>query len=111
VHFYNETTGNGGIIKTAGFGITNMTMRDMPADLAMHKSMNSMKWKVFEDIKSRGYKSGDDVKPEDANILIGIDGRKIDYGNFYFYNKNDGKYYTRKIIEYEGDYKYKVEQH
>jgi hypothetical protein len=29
VHFYDETIGNGGIIKTAGFGITNASMKNM----------------------------------------------------------------------------------
>nr|DAU59289.1 MAG TPA: hypothetical protein [Crassvirales sp.] len=28
IHFYDETTGTGGIIKTAGFGITCALMKD-----------------------------------------------------------------------------------
>nr|DAR62488.1 MAG TPA: hypothetical protein [Bacteriophage sp.] len=28
VHFYDETTGTGGMIKTAGFGMTNAVMRN-----------------------------------------------------------------------------------
>jgi len=115
VHFYNEATGNGGIIKTAGFGITNMTMRDMPTDLSIHKSMNSMRWKAFEDIPStsperKGYAANENIREEDADITVGLDGETIDYGDIYFFDKNSGKYFKRNIVKYNGDYTYTIEQ-
>ena len=39
VHFYDEHTGTGGIIKTAGFGFTNDTMRNSPYQQLMMERM------------------------------------------------------------------------
>lgn len=44
VHFYDEPTGTGGIIKTAGFGITNSLMRNSPFLERMMKNMTDYQW-------------------------------------------------------------------
>jgi hypothetical protein len=46
VHFYDHRTGTGGIIKTAGFGLTNMTIRDSVMDEAVMKSMTDRPWRA-----------------------------------------------------------------
>ena len=44
VHFYDEHTGTGGIIKTAGFGFTNDTMRNSPYQQLMMERMTDRTW-------------------------------------------------------------------
>jgi hypothetical protein len=45
VHFYDEELGTGGIIKTAGFGITNSWMRNSPFMERMMRNMTDIPWK------------------------------------------------------------------
>ena len=44
VHFYDETIGNGGIIKTAGFGITNASMKNMRGHRILAQNMTDRIW-------------------------------------------------------------------
>ena len=44
VHFYDENTASGGIIKTAGFGLTNDWMRNSPLLQKMMWKMTQGKW-------------------------------------------------------------------
>lgn len=44
IHFYDEATGTGGIIKTAGFGITNSWMKNSPFLERMMKNMSDYQW-------------------------------------------------------------------
>jgi hypothetical protein len=44
VHFYDEELGTGGIIKTAGFGITNSWMRNSPFLERMMRNMTDIPW-------------------------------------------------------------------
>ena len=44
VHFYDESTGSGGIIKTAGFGLTNDWMRNSPFLEKMMWKMTQQTW-------------------------------------------------------------------
>lgn len=44
VHFKNERTGTGGIIKTAGFGLTNDWIRNSPFLQTMMRKMTNHKW-------------------------------------------------------------------
>lgn len=45
IHFYNQTTGTGGIVKTAGFAVTNELMRLGTFDRVMMKEMTSGIWR------------------------------------------------------------------
>jgi len=44
IHFYDETTGTGGIIKTAGFGLTNSWLKNSPFNERMMKKMTDIVW-------------------------------------------------------------------
>lgn len=44
IHFYDETIGNGGIIKTAGFGITNASMKNMRGHKILAQNMTDKIW-------------------------------------------------------------------
>ena len=70
IHFYNQITGTGGIVKTAGFAITNELMRLGIFDRVMMKEMTSGIWRdpdgnpiTNKDITQR-YDSTDDNKKE-----------------------------------------------
>lgn len=84
VHFYDEMTGTGGIIKTAGFALTNNRMRE---DIFYRDMMKNMTDRVWKDYLGNDYV---------ANILEDYNGKSIDYGTFYF--KKGNKYYSA-IIE------------
>lgn len=96
IHYYNTATSTGGIIKTAGFGLTNnlarnsFTVRDM-----IYKMMNHV-W-----------------MQEDFNSEIDIDITKdyLDHdivlpGDVYY--KQNGKYYKLVNIEHEGSNTYTI---
>jgi len=105
VHFYNERTGSGGIIKTAGFGATNMLAKNSERWMSMIKSMTDREWVATQNIGS--YKVNDRIGPQDANILQGFDGKEIQYPTVYFKNES-GQFIQREILEYEGNYSYRV---
>lgn len=70
IHFYNQTTGTGGIVKTAGFAVTNELMRLGTFDRVMMKEMTSGIWRDSDgnpitntDITKR-YDSTDDNRKE-----------------------------------------------
>jgi hypothetical protein len=83
VHFYDELTGSGGIIKTAGFGVTNDRMRNSLFYRDLMYNMTSRKWK---------YPNGNPYK---ADITKDYKGNDIDYGTFYF--KRGNKYFEAYI--------------
>ena len=87
VHFYDEMTGTGGIIKTAGFGLTNDRMRDSEFYRDLMYNMTSRKWR------------NPDGSVYTGNITKDFNGNDIDYGTFYF--KRGNKYYeaTIKCVE------------
>jgi hypothetical protein len=87
VHYYDELTGSGGIIKTAGFGLTNDRMRNSVFYRNMMKNMTNNVWK--------NYKGEDYV----ADITKNYKGESIDYGTFYF--KKGKKYYKATIAKNE----------
>lgn len=84
VHFKNERTGTGGIIKTAGFGLTNDWIRNSPFLERMMRKMTNHVW-----LNKNG---------SVANIDITHDykGNKIKYKNVYF-TKNGQIYQMGKI--------------
>lgn len=85
VHFYDSQTGTGGIIKTAGFGLTNDSIRNSPMDMLMMKKMTSNTW-----IDENG-------NPVDIDITKSWDGKNIEYSPIYWQGK-DGKYYKLNNI-------------
>ena len=87
VHYYDELTGSGGIIKTAGFGLTNDRMRNSIFYRNMMKNMTNNVWKDA---------SGEDYV---ADITKNYKGESIDYGTFYF--KKGKKYYKATITKNE----------
>ena len=94
VHFKNEKTGTGGIIKTAGFGITNDWLRNSPLLLNMMRKMTNRNW------------LNQDGSEYFADITKDYNGRNIDYGNIYYESK--GQFYKITNIEYLGNNTYNV---
>lgn len=78
VHFYDENTASGGIIKTAGFGLTNDWMRNSPL-------LQKMMWKM-----TQGKWFGINGEPINIDITKGFNGN-IQYKPIYF--KRNNKYY------------------
>ena len=107
VHFYDEELGTGGIIKTAGFGITNSWMRNSPFILRMMKNMTNTTWSRPMDItkKIQGYVNGTEYKGENNEQFIGnFYFSKIENGKVHYYKVNSTKStgkgtYTQNIVE------------
>jgi hypothetical protein len=72
VHYYDEMTGSGGIIKTAGFAVTNDRIRE---SLFYRNMMKNMTNRVWLDYQGNEYQ---------ADITIDFKGNSVDYGTFYF---------------------------
>lgn len=83
IHFYDEKTGTGGVIKTAGFGLTNLNIKNSLFYRKMVKKMMDIRWKTH------------DNKNFDTDITKNYNGQNINYGKFYF--EQDGKYYKSRI--------------
>jgi hypothetical protein len=83
VHYYDELTGSGGIIKTAGFALTNDRMRNAIFYRDMMENMTNRVWKDYE---------GNDYV---ADITKDYLGNEVDYGTFYY--KEGNNYYSAKI--------------
>lgn len=79
VHFKNERTGTGGIIKTAGFGLTNDWIRNSPFLAKMMQQMTDHVW------------LNQDETPSVVDITRDFRGNKISYKDFFF--KQNGKLY------------------
>ena len=97
VHYYDELTGTGGIIKTAGFGITNDRVRRYQFYRDMIHNMMNREWKNTD---------GSKHIMRDGGILVDFNGNSVDYGDIYF--EKDGKYYHRTINSYIGGNKYSI---
>lgn len=83
VHYYDELTGSGGIIKTAGFAVTNDRMRNSLFYRYMNKNMTNKIW--------RDYTGTEYI----ADITKNFKGQDVNYGEFYF--KQGNKYYKATI--------------
>ena len=86
VHFYDERTRTGGIIKTAGFGVTNDRVRNDKFYRNMIFNMTHRPW-YTED--------GKPLHVTGKGILEDFNGKNVDYGSFYF--MKDRKYYIRTV--------------
>jgi hypothetical protein len=91
VHFYDPKTGTGGIIKTAGFGVTNNRAKKDKFYRDMAYNMMKRNWKN---------KDGSQHISE-KGIFVDFLGNTIDYQDIFF--EKDGKYYRRTIKEYTGN--------
>lgn len=88
-HFYKERTASGGMIKTAGFGLTNGKMcKSLPLQNICRK-LWSREWD----------------KPR--NVLIDYNGNPINYEDVYYKGTN-GKFYMVNSISYNGDGTYSL---
>ena len=97
VHFYDRATGTGGIIKTAGFGLTNDKIRQFDFYRNMMYNMTSKKWKNAD---------GSQHIMREGGILKDFEGNDIDYGDFYY--RKGAKFYKRRIQSYDGDNTYSI---
>lgn len=95
VHFYDRATGTGGIIKTAGFGLTNDKIRQFDFYRNMMYNMTSKKWKNADGSQHIMRKGG---------ILKDFEDKDIDYGDFYY--RKGAKFYKRRIQSYDRDNTY-----
>lgn len=77
VHFKNAKTGTGGIIKTAGFGLTNDWIRNSPFLEDMMQKMTNRKW-----VNQNGFTI-------DYDIIYDYNGNKIQYKDIYYKEGND----------------------
>ena len=84
VHFKNERTGTGGIIKTAGFGLTNDWIRNSPFLQRMMRKMTDHVW-----LEENGDKAT-------VDITTAYDGSKINHPTTYYKTK-DGIFKIVKI--------------
>lgn len=98
VHFYDEATGTGGIIKTAGFGCTNDRAR-------RYKFYRNMMWNMMK--RDWLDEDGSDLIVRGNGILEDFNGNTVNYGTFFF--KKANKIYARRILKYNGDNTYQVE--
>lgn len=92
IHFKDPVTGTGGIIKTAGFGLTNNWMRDSLVLQNMFYKMSNHKW---YDQNGNEYVT---------NITKNYKNEDIQYKNMYF--EKDGNVYEIKKIESLDNNKY-----
>lgn len=97
VHFYDRATGTGGIIKTAGFGLTNDKIRQFDFYRNMMYNMTSKNWKNAD---------GSQHIMRDGGILKDFEGNDIDYGDFYY--RKGAKFYKRRIQSYNGNNTYSI---
>lgn len=97
VHFYDRATGTGGIIKTAGFGLTNDKIRQFDFYRNMMYNMTSKQWKNSD---------GSQHIMRDGGILKDFEGNDIDYGDFYY--RKGAKFYKRRIQSYDGNNTYSI---
>lgn len=97
IHFYDRATGTGGIIKTAGFGLTNDKIRNDQFYRTMMYNMTKHNWKNED---------GTQLIMSGKGILQDFEGNDLDFGDFYY--KQGQHYYLGRIQEYSGNNTYKV---
>lgn len=95
IHFYKEGTASGGIIKTAGFALTNFTMSNSEFYQRMVRKMWSTPWTSQYGL------------PFTDNVLVDFMGNQIAYEDVY-YKGTDGKFYMINSITYNGDGTYSL---
>lgn len=96
-HYYNTSTSTGGIIKTAGFGLTNNTMRNSKLDQLMAKKMMNHIWLEESSEKLLNI----DITKNYNGDLMSIN------GDVYF-QKDDKYYKLLSINKTEGNNTYQL---
>lgn len=99
IHFYKEVTGTGGIVKTAGFAMTNELMRISPWQRRMVKLMTDNVWR--DESGNEEYLNV--TKDYNGNTITLQNNNDID-GNFFI--KVNDKYYKFLNLVYKGKGKY-----
>jgi hypothetical protein len=85
VHYYDELTGSGGIIKTAGFALTNDRMRNSVFYRDMMKNMTDRVWRDY---------TGEIYI---ADITKNFKKEPVSYGEFYY--EQEGRYFKATITK------------
>lgn len=98
VHFKNERTGGGGIIKTAGFGLTNDWIRNSPFLQLMMQKMTDHVW--LNEPNADG-----EASPAIVNITRNYRGYPITLKNRYF--EKEGNVYEIVRVESLGNNQYR----
>ena len=112
IHFYDEQTGTGGIIKTAGFPLTNYWIKNSRAYQNMMFNMTARKW--FDsngNFTIYNILEGFDVKnPQNKKELLYKNPREQnqDGNNASFAYSDNGQIYRVTNIEYLGNGSYKL---
>lgn len=111
VHGYKENTGNGIIIKTAGFAITNSRIRQSEFLEMLNYKMMKGRWKTIEqrdpaDPKNILVKGGQTFLPDITKSFYTVNGvrQDIHYDDIIF--KEGKKFFRVTGINYLGDGKY-----
>ena len=107
VHFYSNRTANGGIIKTAGFGLTNLLAMNRQVGNIMRKMMNR-RWISHEgtEVNDAGDFVLSDNTTRAARFNIDLFGKSICtednnlYADINYYK--DGSFYRRRFVEHDG---------
>ena len=104
IHFYDALTGTGGIIKTAGFGLTNDRIR---SDKFYQYMMYNMTNKVWRD-----HNGNQITNMRGQGILEDFNGDKVNYGDVYYADySQENPYRMRQIIGYKGNNTYEVAEY
>ena len=109
VHYYDEHTGNGGIIKTAGFGLTNLLISDSPQMKTMMYNMTKRIWRNPDDSEF----IGNVFETYDGNVIYTGEDAKEDGYNLgpIYYRDNTGRVVLIQSIEKaKGDNQYLVKR-
>lgn len=94
VHYYDERTGTGGIIKTAGFGLTNQMILNSKMIQGMMQSMTDREWRT----------EGGSIPDVDINHTF--NGEKINFSNMYY--RDGDKFYRIVDIVKQGKNQYRI---
>lgn len=111
VHFYDETTGTGGMIKTAGFGMTNAVMRNSKEYSMITQNMTDRPW-YYNKQQLTDYnilKGFNTLNPNEKIDLEFKNSREQnqDGSNALFaYKDEDGNIYRVVAIKYNGKNSY-----
>lgn len=104
VHFYDALTGTGGIIKTAGFGLTNDRIRSDKFYQYMMYNMTNRVWRDHNGVQITNMRG--------QGVLEDFNGDMINYGNIYYADyTQDNPYRMRTIDRYLGNNQYEVSEY
>lgn len=94
IHYYDERTGTGGIIKTAGFGLTNQLILNSKMIQGMMQSMTDREWRT----------EGGSVPDVDINHTF--NGEKINFSDMFY--REGSKYFRIVDIVKHGKNQYRI---